>query len=144
MLYYWQIKYTTLIYRPFFIFPHNYHFFVHISSSVWGVWKFPFCKIPFQPSQDTDALLSELPPLSHNVVRAADPSQIRKDGSRRVPDQGYNRGVEELPTPSLQLLLMWGERRGVKHCHAGWWCFIPDVYRAMHDEACAVSGHKEQ
>ncbi|PNF41128.1 hypothetical protein B7P43_G04525, partial [Cryptotermes secundus] len=37
-------------------------------------------KIPFQPSEDTDALLSELPPLSQNVVHAADPSQIRKDG----------------------------------------------------------------
>ncbi|PNF25988.1 hypothetical protein B7P43_G06386, partial [Cryptotermes secundus] len=47
---------------------------------------FPFCKIPFQPSEDTDALLSELPPLSQNVVHAADPSQIRKDGSRKVPD----------------------------------------------------------
>ena len=100
MLYYWQTKYTTLIYRPFFIFPHNRHFFVHISHSVLGVWKFPFCKIPFQPSEDTDVLLSELPPLSHNVVRTADPSQIRKDGSRRVPDQGYRRGVEELPIPS--------------------------------------------
>ena len=63
-------------------------------------------RTPFQPSEDTDALLSELPPLSHNVVHAADPSQIRKDGSRRVPDQGYRRGVEELPTPSLQLLPM--------------------------------------
>ncbi|PNF18956.1 hypothetical protein B7P43_G13804, partial [Cryptotermes secundus] len=41
---------------------------------------FPFCKIPFQPYEDTDALLSELPPLSQNVVHAADPSQIRKDG----------------------------------------------------------------
>ena len=144
MLYYWQNKYTTLIYRPFFIFPQNRHFFVHISPSVLGVWKFPFCKIPFQPSEDTDALLSESPPLSHNVVRAPDPSQIRKDGSRRVPDQGYRRGVEELPTPSLQLLPMWGERRGGERCHAGWWCFVPDVYHAMHDGACAVSGHNEQ
>ncbi|PNF16249.1 hypothetical protein B7P43_G14574, partial [Cryptotermes secundus] len=42
---------------------------------------FPFCQIPFQPSEDTDALLSELPPLSQNVVQAADPSHIRKDGS---------------------------------------------------------------
>ncbi|PNF34996.1 hypothetical protein B7P43_G12576 [Cryptotermes secundus] len=41
---------------------------------------FTFCKIPFQPSDDTDALLSGLPPLSQNVIRAADPSQIRKDG----------------------------------------------------------------
>ncbi|PNF16878.1 hypothetical protein B7P43_G06073, partial [Cryptotermes secundus] len=41
---------------------------------------FPFCKIPFQPSEDTDTLLSELPPLSQNVVHAADPSQIQKDG----------------------------------------------------------------
>ena len=54
---------------------------MHISYSILGVWKFPFRNIPFQPSEDTDALLSELPPLSHNVVRAADPSQIRKDGS---------------------------------------------------------------
>ena len=104
MLYYWQTKYTTLIFRPFFIFPHNRHFFVHISPSVLGVWKFSFCKISFQPSEDTDALLSQLPPLSHNVVCAADPSQIRKDGSRRVPDQGYGRGVEELPTPSCNSL----------------------------------------
>jgi hypothetical protein len=95
MLYYWQTKYTTSIYRPFFIFPHNRHFFVHISPSVLGVWKFAFCKISFQPSEDTDALISELPPLSQNFVHAADPSQIRKDGSRRVPDQGYRRGVEE-------------------------------------------------
>ena len=144
MLYYWQTKYTTLIYRPFFIFPHNRHFFVHISPSVLGVWKFPSCKIPFQPSEDTDALLSELPPFSHNVVCAADPSQIRKDGSRRVPDEGYRRGVEELPTPSSQLLPMWGERHGGEHCHAGWWCFVLDVYRAMHDGACAVSGYNEQ
>ena len=98
MLYYWQTKYTTLIYIPFFIFPHNRHFFVHISSSVLEVRKFPCGRTPFQPSEDTDALLSELPPLSHNVVHAADLSQIRKDGSRRVPDQGYRRGVEELPT----------------------------------------------
>ncbi|PNF18492.1 hypothetical protein B7P43_G09002, partial [Cryptotermes secundus] len=42
----------------------------------------PFCKIPFQPSEDTDALLSELPSLSQNVVHAADPSQIRNDGRR--------------------------------------------------------------
>ena len=96
MLYYWQTKYTTLIYRHFFIFPHNFHFFLHISPSVLGVWKFPFCKIPFQPSNDTDALLPELPPLSHNV-RAADPSQIRKDGSRSVPGQGYRRGVKNFP-----------------------------------------------
>ena len=137
MLYYWQTKYTTLIYRPFFIFPHNCHFFVHISPS--GVWKFPFCKIPFQPSEDTDALLSELPLLSHNVFRTADPSQIRKEGSRRVPDEGHRKDVEELLTPSLQLLPMWGER-----CHAGWWCFVPDVYRAMHDGVCAVSGRNEQ
>ena len=60
----------------------------------------------FQSSEDTDALLSELPPLSHNVVRTADPSQIRKDGSRRVPDQGYRTDVEELPSPSLQLFPM--------------------------------------
>jgi hypothetical protein len=53
MLYYWQTKYTTSIYRPFFIFPHNRHFFVHISPSVLWVWKFPFCKIAFQPSEDT-------------------------------------------------------------------------------------------
>ena len=26
----------------------------------------------------------------------------------------------------------------------GWWCFVPDVYHAMHDGACAVSGHNEQ
>ena len=39
-------------------------------------------------------------------VLAADPSQIRKDGSQRVPDQGYRMGVEELPTPSLPLLPM--------------------------------------
>ena len=51
-------------------------------------------------------MLSELPPLSHNVVHAADLSQIQKDGSRKVPDQGYRKGVEELPTPSLQLLLI--------------------------------------
>jgi hypothetical protein len=70
MLYYWQTKYTTSIYRPFFIFPHNRHFFVHISPRVLGV--------PFQPSEDTDALLSELPPLSQNVVHAADPSQSEK------------------------------------------------------------------
>ena len=144
MLYYWQTKYATLIYRLFFIFPHNRHFFVHISTSVLGVWKFPFCKILFQPSEDTDTLLSELPPLSHNIVHAADPSQIWKDGSQRVPDQGYRRVVEELPTPSLQLLPMWGERRGGKRCHAGWWCFVLDVYRAMHDGACSVSGHNEQ
>ena len=37
MHYYWQTKYTTLINRPFFIFPHNRHFFVHISPSVLGV-----------------------------------------------------------------------------------------------------------
>ncbi|PNF21389.1 hypothetical protein B7P43_G15477, partial [Cryptotermes secundus] len=43
---------------------------------------FPFWKIPFQPSEDTDALLSELPPLSQNVVHAADRSRIRKDGRR--------------------------------------------------------------
>jgi hypothetical protein len=79
MLYYWQTKYTTSIYRPFFIFP-------------------------FQPSEDSYALLSELPPLSQNVVHAADPSQIRKDGSRRVPDQGYRRGVEELPSQLLLLI----------------------------------------
>ena len=144
MRYYWQTKYTTLIYIPFFIFPHNRHFFVHISPSVLEVWKCPCGKTPFQPSEDTDALLSELPPLSHNVVHAADPSQIRKDGSRRVPDQGYRRGVEELPTPSLQLLLMRGKRRGGEHCHAGWWCFVPDVNRAMHNGACAVSGHNDQ
>jgi len=144
MLYYWRTKYTTLIYRPFFIFPRNRHFFVHISPSILGVWKFPFCKIPFQPSKDTDALLSELPLLSHNIVRTADPSQIRKDGSRRVPDQGYRRGVEELPIPSLQLLPMWGKQHGGERFHAGWWCFVPDVYRAMHDGACAVSGHNEQ
>ncbi|PNF41667.1 hypothetical protein B7P43_G06971, partial [Cryptotermes secundus] len=41
---------------------------------------FSFCKNPFQPSEDTDALLSGLLPLSQNVVHAADPSQIRKDG----------------------------------------------------------------
>ena len=34
MLYYWQTKYTTLIYITFFVFPHNRHFFVHISPSV--------------------------------------------------------------------------------------------------------------
>ena len=144
MLCYWQTKYTTLVYRPFFIFPHNRHFFVHISPSVLGVWKFPFCKIPFQPSEDTDAVLSELPPLSHNVGRAADTSQIRKYGSRRVLDEGYRRGMEELPTPSLQLLPMWGERHGGERCHAGWWCFIPDVYCAMHNGAGTVSGHNEQ
>ncbi|PNF29612.1 hypothetical protein B7P43_G16919, partial [Cryptotermes secundus] len=42
---------------------------------------FPFCKIPFQPSEYTDALLSKLPPFYLNTVHAADPSQIRKDGS---------------------------------------------------------------
>ena len=121
MLYYWQTKYTALIYRLFFIFSHNRHFFIHISLSVLGVWKFPFCKIPFQPSEDTDALLPELPSLSHNVVRAADPSQTRKDGRRRVPDQGYRRGVEELPTPSLQLLPMWGERHILKKHTISYW-----------------------
>ena len=88
MFYYWQTKYTALIYITFFIFPHNRHFFVHISPSVMEVWKFPCGRTPFQPSEDTDALLSESPLLSHNAVHAADPSQIRKDGSRRVPDQG--------------------------------------------------------
>ncbi|PNF37617.1 hypothetical protein B7P43_G11940, partial [Cryptotermes secundus] len=39
---------------------------------------FPFYKIPFYPSEDTDALLSELPPLSQNGVHAADPSQNPK------------------------------------------------------------------
>ena len=39
---------------------------------------------------------------------------------------------------------MWGERRGGERCHAGWWCFVLDVYRAMHDGACAVSGHNKQ
>ena len=38
---YWQTKYTTLIYIPFFIFPHNRHFFVHISPSVLEVWNAP-------------------------------------------------------------------------------------------------------
>ena len=69
MRYYWQTKYTTLIYIPFFIFPHNRHFFVHISPSVLEVWKCPCGRTPFQPSEDIDALLSELPPLSHNVWR---------------------------------------------------------------------------
>jgi hypothetical protein len=55
---------------------------------------------------DTDALLSELPPLSNNVVHGANPSQIRKDGNRRVPDQGYSMGVKVLPTSSLELLPM--------------------------------------
>jgi hypothetical protein len=41
MLYYWQTKYTTLIYITFFIFPHKRHFFVHISPSVLEVWIFP-------------------------------------------------------------------------------------------------------
>ena len=84
------------MYIPFFIFPHNRHFFVHISPSVLEVWKFPCGRTPFQPSEDTDALLSELPPLFHNFVHAADSSQIRKDGSRRVPDQDYRKSVEEL------------------------------------------------
>ena len=48
-----------------FIFPHNRHFFVHISPSVLEVWKIPCGRTPFQPSEDTDALLSELPPFSH-------------------------------------------------------------------------------
>ena len=65
MLYYWQTKYTTLIYITFFIFSHNRHFFVHISPSVLEVWKFPCGRTRFQPSEDTDALLSELPPFSH-------------------------------------------------------------------------------
>ena len=56
---------TTLIYITFFIFPHNRHFFVHNSPSVLEVWKFPCDRTPFQPSEDTDALLSELPPFSH-------------------------------------------------------------------------------
>jgi hypothetical protein len=60
-------------------------------------------KIPFQPSEDSDALLSELPPLSQNV-HAADPSQIRKDGSRRVPDQGYRRGVEGIQIKELLII----------------------------------------
>ena len=128
------------MYITFLIFPHNRHLFVRISPSVLEVWKFPCGRTPFQPSEDTDALLSELPSLCHNVVHAAYPSQIWKDGSRRVPDQGYRRGVEELPTPSLPLLPMWGERRGGERCHAGWWCFVRDVYRAVHDGACAVSG----
>ena len=135
MLYYWETKYTTLIYRHFFIFPHNRHFFVHISPSVLGVWKYPFCKIPFQPSEDTDALFTEFPPLSHNVVRAADPSQIRKDGSRRAPDQGCRRGVEERPTLFLQLLplvgAVWGEHRlrvFETHTHT-WRCSsVPNDY----------------
>ena len=76
MRYYWQTKYTTLIYIPFFIFPPNRHFFVHISPSVLEVWKCPCGRTPFQPSEDTNALLSDLPPLSHNVVHAADPSII--------------------------------------------------------------------
>ena len=41
MLYYWQTKYTTLIFITVFIFTHNRHFFVHISSSVLEVWKIP-------------------------------------------------------------------------------------------------------
>ena len=41
MLYYWQTKYTTSIYITFFNFPHNRHFFVHISPSVLEVWKSP-------------------------------------------------------------------------------------------------------
>ena len=60
-----ETKYTTLIYITFFIFPHNRHFFVLIFSSVLEVWKFPCGRTPFKPSEDTDALLSELPPFSH-------------------------------------------------------------------------------
>jgi hypothetical protein len=30
--------------------------------------KFPFCKIPFHPSEDNDALISELPWLSAQLI----------------------------------------------------------------------------
>ena len=83
--------------------------------------------------------------MSHNVVHAADPSQIRKDGSRRVPDQGNRRGVEELPTPIFAIAsdvrqAAWGASVVMQDDDVS----SRDVYRAMHDGACAVSGHNEQ
>jgi hypothetical protein len=109
MLYYWQTKYNTLIYRPFFIFSHNRHFFVHIFPNVLGVWKYPFCKIPFQPSEDTEALLSELPPLSHNVVHIANSSQIRKEflnygPSGAISPGAQNWGGAKMPPPHFLIL----------------------------------------
>ena len=68
MLCYSQTTYTTLIYIPFFIFPHICHFFVHVTPSVLEVSKFPCGRTPFHPSEDTDGLLSELHPLSHYVA----------------------------------------------------------------------------
>ena len=51
MLYYWQTKYTPLIYITFFIFPHNRHFLVHISpirrhwrTAFWIASVFPSLK----------------------------------------------------------------------------------------------------
>jgi hypothetical protein len=62
---YWKSWANT---PPFFIFPHNSIALREFENS------FPFCKIPFQPSEDTDALLSELPPFSQNVHAADDSS----------------------------------------------------------------------
>jgi hypothetical protein len=78
MIYYWQTKCTTSIYRPFFIFPRNHHSFVHISDSVLRVWKFPSVKFrssypkPSDPgiSYSAELLLvtEERRSLSHSLV----------------------------------------------------------------------------
>ena len=87
MLYYWQTKYTTLIYIPFFIFPHNRHFFVHISPSLLEVWIFPCGRTPFQLPEDTVAQLSGGRRSSRNVGLAPDSSQNQRECNRWVPDQ---------------------------------------------------------